>query len=395
MFMIIKRNLNRTRSYLLVLAGLLIFGASVMWAQDAPPQPQDENQDYSGQDNGNYNAPDNAQENPGDANAQDPPTRVARMSFTDGTVSFQPGGQGEWAAATRNRPVTVGDKIWSDNNSRAELQAGQASIHLSSMTALSFLNLDEQTTQMRLAEGTINFRVRELREGDVYEVDAPNLSFNVTQAGAFRIDVSENGDGTRITAVRGEGEVTANGQTYTIHAGERGEFNGLDDNITYFIAAAPSPDDFDRWANDRDFRDDNSLSAQYVSRDVPGYSDLDDNGTWNEEPDYGPVWYPSAVEVGWAPYSYGYWNYVGPWGWSWIDYEPWGFAPFHYGRWAFIGSRWGWCPGPYYARPIYGPAFVGFLGGGFSVGVGFGFGHGIGWFPLGPHEPFHPWYHTS
>ena len=245
---------------------------------------------------------------------------------------------------------------------------------------------------MRLAEGVINIRVRELREGDVYEIDTPNLAFNVTQAGAFRIDVNENGDATRITAIRGEGEVSANAQTYTIHAGERGEFNGVD-NVTTFVAAAPAPDDFDRWSNDRDLRDDNSVSARYVSRDVPGYSDLDENGSWNEEPDYGPVWYPSQVNAGWAPYSYGSWNYVGPWGWTWVGYEPWGFAPYHYGRWAFIGSRWGWCPGPYYARPIYGPAFVGFLGGGF--GFGFGFGGGIGWFPLGFHEPFRPWYHTS
>ena len=49
---------------------------------------------------------------------------------------------------------------------------------------------------MRLAEGTINFRVRELREGDQYEVDTPNAAFTVRQAGAFRIDVNENGDGT-------------------------------------------------------------------------------------------------------------------------------------------------------------------------------------------------------
>jgi hypothetical protein len=226
------------------------------------------------------------------------------------------------------------------------------------MTALSFLNMDDQTTQMRLAEGTINVRVRELREGDVYEIDTPNLSFNITEAGAFRIDVNENGDGTRVTAIRGEGEVTANGQTYTIHGGERGEFNGVDDHVTYFVTAAPEPDEFDQWANDRDLREDDSVSARYVSRDVPGYSDLDDNGSWNQEPDYGPVWYPNTVDVGWAPYSYGYWNYVGPWGWTWVGYEPWGFAPFHYGRWAYIGSRWGWCPGPYYARPIYGPAFV-------------------------------------
>lgn len=380
---------SQTKYFSLLLAGaLLTFGTTASRAQDAPAYDQNGNpSNYNGsagQNNGDYDVPDNG---------QDPPTRVARLSYIDGTVSFQPGGQGEWGAATRNRPVTVGDKIWVDNNSRAEVQAGEASIHLSNMTALSFLNLDEQTTQMRVAEGAINFRVRELREGDVYEVDAPNVVFNVSQAGAFRIEVNENGDATRVTTIRGEGQVTANGEVYTIHAGERGEFNGVDGQVTYSVAAAPAPDDFDQWSNSRDLRDDNSASARYVSRDVPGYSDLDDNGSWNQEPDYGPVWYPNDVDAGWAPYSNGYWNYVGPWGWTWIGYEPWGFAPYHYGRWAFIGSRWGWCPGPYYARPIYGPAFVGFLGGGFGFGVGFG--RGIGWFPLGFREPFRPWYHTS
>jgi hypothetical protein len=376
---------DQVRYSLLLLAGAFAFATTAAYAQaqDAPPSDTSANYDMRASgDQSNYDAPDNG---------QDPPTRVARLSFVDGSVSFQPGGQGDWAQAMRNRPVSIGDKIWADNNSRAEIQAGDASFHLASMTALSFLNMDDQTTQVRLAEGTINFRIRELREGDVYEVDTPNLSFNVTEAGAFRIDVNENGDATRVTAIRGEGEVTANGQTYTVRAGERGEFNGVDNNVTYLVTAAPEPDEFDQWSNDRDLKEDNSISARFVSRDVPGYSDLDDNGTWNEEPDYGPVWYPNTVDAGWAPYSYGYWNYVGPWGWTWIGYEPWGFAPFHYGRWAFIGARWGWCPGPHYARPVYGPAFVGFLGGGF----GRGFGGGIGWFPLGFREPFRPWYHTS
>jgi hypothetical protein len=383
-----KKLSARTRLLGLSLLGLFSVGAMKLLAQD----PQ--NQGYPDPIYQDQQAPD-AEINYDADPQQDPPSRVARLSYIDGSVSFQPGGQGDWGAATRNRPVTIGDKIWSDNNSRAELQAGQASIRVSSMTALSFLNLDDQTTQMRLAEGTINFRVREMREGDVYEVDTPNLAFTVTEAGAFRVEVNENGDGTRVTAIRGEGQVIANGQSYTIHAGERGEFNGVD-NVSYFVASAPAPDDFDRWSLDRDRRDDNSVSAKYVSREVPGYSDLDDNGSWNEEPDYGPVWYPNVVDAGWAPYSYGYWNYIGPWGWTWVDYSPWGFAPYHYGRWAFIGNRWGWCPGPYSARPIYGPAFVGFLGGShWGVGFSSGWGGGIGWFPLGPRECYRPWYRTS
>jgi uncharacterized membrane protein YgcG len=330
-----------------------------------------------------------------DPNQPDPPSRVARVSFLDGTVSFQPGGQGEWGSAAQNRPVTVGDKLWTDQASRAELQIGAASIHMGSMTALSFLNLDGNVMQVRVPEGAVNFRVRELRDGDVYEVDTPNLAFTVKQAGAFRVNVSENGDATTIVAIRGEGEVTTAGKTYAVHAGEQTEFEGAD-NPQVHESAAPTPDGLDRWAAERDLRDDNSVSSKYVSPDVPGASDLDDNGTWNEEPEYGNVWYPSQVAPGWAPYSYGAWNYVNPWGWTWVGYEPWGFAPYHYGRWAFIGSRWGWCPGPIYARPFYGPAFVGWLGGPrFGVGFGFGAGFGVGWFPLGFHEPYYPGFHAS
>ena len=317
---------------------------------------------------------------------KDPPTRVARISFVDGSVSLQPGGEGDWGSAARNRPMTIGDKIWVDKDSRAELQAGPVAIHLGSMTALSFLNLDAGITQMRLAEGSINFRVSELRQGDVYEVDGPNFAFMAKEAGAFRVDVNENGDSARVTVLRGEGEVTAGGKTYEVHPGERAEFTGTD-NIEYKINRAPGPDGLDRWAAERDLKEDNSVSGKYVSRDMPGYSDLDDYGSWRDEPEYGHVWYPREVPPDWAPYSYGYWNWVGPWGWTWVDYSPWGFAPYHYGRWNYFGGGWGWCPGPFYGPAIYGPAFVGFFGG--------GFGFGVGWFPLGFGEPFFPWFGCS
>ena len=350
---------------------------------------------YNDNSNGNYtgrgNDPRDANAQPdedGSADAQDPPSRVARLSYLDGSVSFQAGGSGDWGNAAKNRPVTIGDKIWVDKDARAELQAGQASIHLGAMTSLSFLNLDQNITQIRLAEGSLNFRVRELREGDTYEVDTPNVAFTVREAGAFRIDVNENGDGTIVTVIRGEGEVTAGGKSHLVRTGELAEFNGTDSDIDYHTDRAPQPDDFDRWASDRDRREENSVSARYVSRETVGYSDLDDNGSWSQEPNYGPVWYPNSVGVGWAPYSNGYWGYVGPWGWTWIGYEPWGFAPYHYGRWNYFGGRWGWCPGPIGYSPVYGPAFVGFLGGGFGFGVGIG----VGWFPLGFGEVYHPWY---
>ena len=67
-------------------------------------------------------------------------------------------------------------------------------------------------------------------------------------------------------------------------------------------------------------------------------------GVMVRQPEYGQVWYPQ-VAPDWVPYREGSWAYVAPWGWTWVDSEPWGFAPFHYGRWADIGGRWGWVPG--------------------------------------------------
>jgi FecR protein len=372
-------------SLLLSLIGLLCFSAPKARAGQSDQSPPS---DQANQPNQADTA-----DQPASNDANDPPTRVARISYLDGSVSLQPGGAGDWGSAARNRPMTVGDKIWTDKDSRAELQTGVVSIHLGSMTALSFLNLDQNITQMRLAEGSINFRVKEIREGDTYEVDTPNLVFTINQAGAFRIDVNENGDNTGITVIRGAGQVTASGKTYDLQPGQRAVFNGTDDVQSTIVPQAPPPDGLDKWSNDRDLGEQNSVSQRYVPQDMPGTQDLDNNGTWSQDGDNGPVWYPSEVSPDWAPYSNGYWSYVGPWGWTWVDYAPWGFAPFHYGRWGYIGSRWGWYPGPRFGACIYGPAFVGFLGGG--VGFGFGGGFGVGWFPLGFGEPFHPWYHAG
>jgi hypothetical protein len=384
---------------LLAVSTMLVVASSAANAQDAPGVGQNSQAGPNVQAGPNPNSEINQGMQIAQDDTADPPSRVARISFLEGAVSLQPGGEGEWGSASLNRPVTIGDKLWTDQNSRLELEAGQASIHLSAMTALSFLNLDENATQMRLAEGRINFRVREMREGDLYEVDTPNLAFTVRQAGAFRIEVDENGDTSAVTVIRGEGEVAAGGQIYTVHAGERASVTGVDSSVKYEVhGAPPDPDEFDRWAQQRDRREENSESAKHVSREVVGYSDLDDYGTWNEEPTYGSVWYPNNVGPDWAPYSNGYWGWVGPWGWTWNDYAPWGFAPFHYGRWVYGGGRWGWAPGPIYGRPCYGPAFVGFLGGfhaGFGFGFGGGLGIGVGWFPLGWGEAYRPWYHAG
>ena len=320
--------------------------------------------------------------------SDDPPTRAARLGHVDGSVSFQPAGESEWEPASPNRPMTTGDKLWADRDSRAGVQLGSTSIHLNSNTGISFLNLDDRTVQIQLSSGSISLRVRRLERDDVFEIDTPNQAFSIFQPGQYRIEASEDGTNTVVTVREGEGESTGNGQTYTVHAGQRATFSGTD-RLNADVEQVGDPDDFDRWSDGRDRRFDDSRSARYVSPDVVGSQDLDEYGDWQPNPEYGNVWYP-RVDPGWAPYHTGHWAWIDPWGWTWVDDAPWGYAPFHYGRWASVDGRWGWIPGPREVRPVYAPALVVFVGGG-----GPGMGGNVAWFPLGPREVYVPPYHVS
>ena len=333
----------------------------------------------------------------------DPPSRVARLSYINGQVSFSPGGTDDWVSAVVNRPMTTGDKLWTDQGARAELHVGSAAIRLSGQTGFSFLNLDDRMMQIRVTEGTINLHVLRLDDQESIEVDAPNLAFSVLRPGRYRINVNEAGDTTVINVSEGAGEVTGGGSAYSIHPGEQGIFTGID-SLNADMEGADEGDDFDRWCTQRDYREEHAVARRYVSDDVIGYEDLDDYGGWRQVPEYGTVWFPHVTVVDWAPYRYGHWAWISPWGWTWVDDAPWGFAPFHYGRWVNVRGGWGWVPCPprvvavAYVRPVYAPALVAWVGGPhFAVGVGVGGGVGVnvGWFPLGPREVYVPSYHSS
>jgi hypothetical protein len=342
---------------------------------------------------------------PASADDDDPPGRVARLSFIKGQVSFNPAGTDDWVGAVVNRPMTTGDKLWTDQDGRAELHVGSAAVRLGSTTGFSFLNLTDHMMQLRLTEGTTNIRVRRLGGDEAIEVDTPNLAFSILRPGLYRINVNEEGDTTMVTVRDGEGEVTGGGAAFTVHPGEQGIFTGTD-SLNSNIQTMPDDDDFDRWSDQRDLREDHAVARRYVSEDVIGYEDLDDYGGWRPVPEYGTVWFPHVSVVGWAPYRYGHWAYIAPWGWTWVDDAPWGFAPFHYGRWVVAGGAWGWvpCPPPVvavaYVRPVYAPALVAWVGGphfavGVGVGGGFAAGVNVGWFPLGPREVYVPSYPVS
>ena len=316
----------------------------------------------------------------------DPPARVARVGYALGNVSFQPSGDTGWSMATVNYPVTSGDRLYADRGARAELQVGSLAVRMAQATDLTMTDLTEQLVQMGLAQGSVRVTIYKLDPGDSVELDTPRGALFLLQPGAYRVDAPAGGDAMIVTVEHGSLQWTAGGVAQTVAEGQAIQVTGI--NPIQIASLAPSgADDFDRWSDERDHRASASPSAQYVSRDIPGYDDLDDYGQWAVEPRYGPVWYPTAVPGGWVPYRFGHWVWIEPWGWTWVEHERWGYAPFHYGRWVVVGARWGWLPGPVVVRPYYAPALVVFVGGGsFAAGT-------QAWFPLGPGEIYYPWYH--
>ena len=323
----------------------------------------------------------------------DPPSRVASLSHIDGSVAFAPAGETEWKDIARNRPITRGDRLWTDRGAKVELHAGASVLHVDGESFLDVTALDDRAVQASLNEGTVNARVRELAQGENFEIDTPQLAFRAAQPGDYRVDVDAKGATTRVTVRSGAATVYgANGQGQTVQAGQQVTFSGRE--LQRVAAQSTAQEDgFDRWAAERNRQEDQSIAARHVPREVVGYQQLDDHGTWAEDASYGEVWYPRVTVADWAPYRYGHWEWIGPWGWTWIDDAPWGFAPFHYGRWAMIGQRWAWVPGRIGPRPVYAPALVAFVGdGGWSASIG---GPGIGWFPLAPGEAWRPAYRAS
>ena len=327
--------------------------------------------------------------------AADPPSRVARLGYMTGAVSFSPAGESDWVEASMNRPLTTGDRVWADAGARAEMQAGGALVRLDAGTGMSVLNLDDRIVQLQLTQGAMNVRVLALDADQSLEVDTPNLAFTMRRPGAFRIEVDADGNATTIIVRSGQGEVVGEGAWYVVDSRQPFRFTGIGLR-DYERVSSSRLDEFDRWSSERDRIYDRSPSARYVSRDVVGYQDLDANGSWRVDPSLGNVWFPNRVEAGWAPYRDGHWVWVDPWGWTWVDDAPWGFAVSHYGRWANLGGTWGWVPGPMRSRAYYAPALVVFVGGdNFGLSVSGGMPGGIGWFALGPREVYRPSYHVS
>jgi hypothetical protein len=299
-------------------------------------------------------------------------TRIARLSYLEGHVSYQHIADVEWAAASINLPLEPGDRIYTGPDGRAEIEFDDGSIYrLARNTDVEILSLKDDLIQLRILVGLSTLMVSSDTD---FEINTPAAAFNPLRKGVYRFDISE--DGVTIAIVRkGKLEAANNHFSRRIESGEllnvESEETGNPDFAKY-----ERRDEWDEW-NDRRNAD---LNAYAGTSQVPdnvyiGVSELQRYGRWVQIDTYGNAWIPDYADVSWSPYSVGRWCYRPMYGWTWISYEPWGWLPYHYGRW-YLSSVYGWCwlPGPAFSFGFWSPALVTFYN-----GPGW-----ISWCPLGP-----------
>ena len=324
----------------------------------------------------------------------DPPGRVGRLSLVEGEAAVFADPELGWQGARVNTPLTSENSVWTEPGARAEVRFGAVALRLGETTQLDIHQLDDLAFRGHLARGSLTARIHEFAPDESFTVTTPQARFHLRGNGRYRIDAGFGRGESLLTVFEGHARLETVGGTISVDTGRSVRVTGGERARYEFELAVTTG--LDEWALARDRRFEAREAARYVPPQVTGWEDLDDYGVWRNEAEYGAVWFPTRVEAGWAPYRYGRWTWVRPWGWTWVDDSPWGYAPFHYGRWVNVGNRWGWYPGRYTGRPVWAPALVGWIGQpGWSVSISTGPVGVVGWYPLSPYDRYQPWYRAN
>lgn len=330
------------------------------------------------------------------ARAQDdPPARVGRVAETAGEVRTIDA-DGAWVALVRNQPLSTGDRVVTDKSGRATLQFGSTVVRVGADSDVVVTRLDDQKIRLRFEHGQLAVRVRsDDILGELF-VDTDEGAWVPHHQGEYRFDrVGHQVLGAQAWA--GDMLLEAPDSSLPLAAPQRAEvWRAGARQATHYRVVPPVQDAFGAAVLAQDKLDDRQGAANagaQVPPEMTGAADLARFGAWSVAPDGARLWTPAKLPAGWQPFQQGAWSWVAPWGWTWIDDQPWGFAPFHYGRWLAAHGRWAWAPGQWGAtRPVYAPATTGWFGG---TALVVGEAPALGWVALAPDEAVYPGYAVS
>ena len=125
----------------------------------------------------------------------------------------------QWTAATENQPFSVGDRIYTRDNSRASLAfTGRNFARLNPNTSLDVLALQDRRTQLALRDGSAVFDVGYLNSGDLFEVATPYGAVDFQQPGLYNVGI-DNGQ-VLVSVLSGLAQVVGLGGSGQISKGE-------------------------------------------------------------------------------------------------------------------------------------------------------------------------------
>ena len=318
----------------------------------------------------------------------DPSGRVGRISLTSGQVDFRDFANDWSRPALVNWPVVAGNVISTLRFARAEIQIGSTALRLEAESELEIKVLDDFHMVLRLNSGSVHVKVPNPDVAPQFELLTSQGRLLMQAPSQVRVDFALRPDSTSVRLFNGSVRFESSGAGLLLQPGQQLTLRQNEIATTNFTR-----DDFDAWSLALD--QPQVQSTQYVSSEITGYQELDRNGDWQVSDEHGPLWYPRETPDNWAPYRYGSWTWVAPWGWTWVDHASWGYAPFHYGRWIWYRQRWAWAPGPRVERPVWSPAMVGWVHHHTGSGTALGSNANIGWYPLCPGEIYQPAYTSS
>ena len=207
---------------------------------------------------------------PSDSSPVPAATPWGEVSLMEGAVSIHPAAGDTWAIPDTNVVLGSGDRLWVDTVGHLEVEFGSTTVRLASETELDLVQVDTTEMQLLLPQGSIDYRIREIDTTKSYEVDAPNAAIFLEQNGEYRIDVSTNGDTTRLVTWSGHAQVAAAGRTFPVDSGQMVYVRG-DSTTGYQIMSAGPMDAFDLWSRDRNAREEDTgpMDEEHTDANAP------------------------------------------------------------------------------------------------------------------------------
>ncbi len=283
--------------------------------------------------------------------------RHGRVLHVEGTVTIQRASDTVAEEAVPNLPFLPGDRVWTDRESRGEVQFADGSLlRIDRRTRVEYAAHEERRGGDRiglaLGSGTLIVRQQEGRDRSSISIEAPGgLYVDLLEGGVYRVGL-EAGE-TRIAVYRGEALVEGD-RRVRVRGGEQLWARGGAVGRSAEALGRGDLDDFGLWDEDRQggqvwARE----QSEYLPDEVSVYGpELERHGAWYYEVEVGHVWRP-YVGGSWRPYTDGRWVWTS-YGWTWVPNENWGWAVSHYGRWGFSARLgWYWIP-----SGGWGPAWV-------------------------------------